>query len=410
MLSRSYRTDDAEALKRIFLEIGWAHSGRQVDRLLLELSAAGESRVVELNGAPEAMCSVLPGHLQHGKDPGLPVACVSAVATSRVGRWRGLGSRLTAEAIACAASDGAVASLLSCFEQGFYDRLGFGTLPPELRYRLDPLSLDLDSRARSPRRYSVQDAARLHANRLARRRGHGSVNVLPVSFMRSELCWSAKAFVLGYEDREGRITHHACLIPESMHRYSVAWLAWSEKEQFLELLALLRGLGDQVQLLELRQPPGLQLQDLIALPLRQEHRQVDGVQLGTTAIAHHQARLNDIPAALARTALPGAELTFELRVHDPIEAFLEPEAPWLGVAGDYRVTLGSQCHAELLRSESHTGLPVLTASVNAFTRLWLGVCPASDLALTDGLDADASLLAALDAAIRVPQPGFDFEF
>ena len=50
------------------------------------------------------------------------------------------------------------------------------------------------------------------------------------------------------------------------------------------------------------------------------------------------------------------------------------------------------------------------ASVNAFTRLWLGVCPATGLSVTDGLEAPRELLEELDVVLRLldPQPDWDF--
>ena len=42
-------------------------------------------------------------------------------------------------------------------------------------------------------------------------------------------------------------------------------LAWQTPEQFTELLALIRSLGDQVKMVTLREPPGIQWQDLIDL-------------------------------------------------------------------------------------------------------------------------------------------------
>jgi hypothetical protein len=51
----------------------------------------------------------------------------------------------------------------------------------------------------------------------------------------------------------------------------------------------------------------------------------------------------------------------------------------------------------------------MKATVNAFTRLWLGVCPASSLAVTDDLQAPAVLLDELDRMLRLPQPHVGWE-
>ena len=55
-------------------------------------------------------------------------------------------------------------------------------------------------------------------------------------------------------------------------------------------------------------------------------------------------------------------------------------------------------------------MPTLTASVGAFTRLWLGVRPATGLAVTDDLDGLPELLSALDEILRLPVPNIGWEF
>lgn len=52
----------------------------------------------------------------------------------------------------------------------------------------------------------------------------------------------------------------------------------------------------------------------------------------------------------------------------------------------------------------------MTASINAFSRMWFGVHPASGLALTDQLEAPANLLARLEESclIQSPHPGMFF--
>ena len=46
-------------------------------------------------------------------------------------------------------------------------------------------------------------------------------------------------------------------------------MAYQTGEQFLELMALLRSLGDQVRLVRMNEPPGIQLQDLMIQPFKQ---------------------------------------------------------------------------------------------------------------------------------------------
>ena len=66
------------------------------------------------------------------------------------------------------------------------------------------------------------------------------------------------------------------------------------------------------------------------------------------------------------------------------------------------ISLGPESNAKLGTSPE---LPTLKASLGAFTRLWLGVRPATGLAVTDDLDGSPALLSALDQTLRLPNPG-----
>ena len=90
-----------------------------------------------------------------------------------------------------------------------------------------------------------------------------------------------------------------------------------------------------------------------------------------------------------------------------MEEHLPSDAPWRGVAGEYVVTLGKSSECE---TGSDASLPTLRTSVGAFTRLWLGVRPASSLNITDELQGPQELLEQLDETLRLPEPetGCDF--
>ena len=67
------------------------------------------------------------------------------------------------------------------FEQGFYDRLGFGTGGYEHLVALDPSQLRFPrpGRSRVPRRITTDDWEAVHANRRNRFRGHGACSRSP---------------------------------------------------------------------------------------------------------------------------------------------------------------------------------------------------------------------------------------
>ena len=92
---------------------------------------------------------------------------------------------------------------------------------------------------------------------------------------------------------------------------------------------------------------------------------------------------------------------------DPIEQFLREEAHWRGCAGNYIVSLGDECSA---KPGEDAKLLTLEASINAFTRMWLGVRSPSGLSYTDSLAAPPKLLAQLDSALQMPLPKPDWDF
>ena len=400
-------TKDRDAVLRIWWETGWLKEGKEeaVDDLL----GAGQTFVADIGDSPECAVAIVPGSLRY-MDEELPFAGVAAVATSYVARKQGLARRLTAHSLAQAAADGALVAGLGAFDLGFYDALGFGTGVYEHIARFDPATLKVSVRPRVPRRLSLDDTPAIHASRLARRRRHGSLNFPPLALSRGEMIEHG-GFGLGYADGpDGALTHHLWCVPANreMGPYRILWLAYQTPAQFLELMALVRSWGDQVLLVQMREPPDIQIQDLLEHPFH-TRRATRGSDMENfmAANAYWQMRICDLPGCLARTHLPWGQARFNLRLSDPIESYLGEGAGWRGVGGDYVVTLGPSSAAERGINPS---LPTLSATVNAFTRLWLGVRPASALTATDALSGPEELLRNLDAVLRLPTPHPDWDF
>jgi len=157
-----------------------------------------------------------------------------------------------------------------------------------------------------------------------------------------------------------------------------------------------------------REPQGIQLQDLLKKPFKM--RQVSEkskYESRMRASAYWQVRICDLNGCLECTHLARERVRFNLILTDPIEGFLEKDAPWRGVAGNYLVTLGPSSEA---KPGTDTTLPTLNASVGAFTRMWLGVRPATGLSWTDELSAPEELLEALDRLLCLPDPKPDWDF
>jgi hypothetical protein len=400
---------DKEVVLRIWREVGWLEEGKdKLAEVLARFISCGRALVAEIDGAAECLVNTAPGEMRY-LDQDLSFAAVLGVTTSRVARKQGLASRLAALAVAQDAADGAHLAGLGVFEQGFYNQLGFGSGGYEHWFAFDPARIRVDVKARVPRRIAVDDWAAVHASRLARLRGHGSLNVFPAVITEGDMIWVDNGFGLGYYDGpNGELTHLIwCQAKGQSGPYTVRGMTFQTGGQFLELMALLRSLGDQVRLVWLQEPPGVQLQDLIEQPFKQ--RQISRrseYESTVRASAYWQVRICDLAGCLERTHLPGDGVRFNLALTDPIERFLNDDAPWHGLTGDYVITLGPSSGVE---PGTDADLPTLTASVGAFTRMWLGVRPATGLAMTDDLAGPPELLRALDLTLRLPDPKLDWD-
>lgn len=402
---------DREAVQRIWREVGWSEIDNKRQAMALDLLATcGRALVAEVNGEAECVVLAAPGSMRY-LDEDIPFSAITAVATSRVARKQGLAKRLTSLAVVRAAAEGAPIAGLGVFDQGYYNQLGFGSGGYEHWIAFDPAQLEIKVKARIPRRISRDDWAMVHASRLARLRGHGSCNLHPPQITQAEMLWNEKGFGLGYCDGPtGELTHHLwCSVKDMEYGpYTIEWMSFQTRDQFLELMALIRSWGDQVRLVRMREPQGTQLQDMVEQPLRQRHvSEKSEFESRIEAIAYWQMRMCDLPGCLERTHLPSDEVRFNLTLSDPIKRLLNDDTPWHGIAGHYVVTLGPSSGAEPGREAS---LPTLKASVGAFTRMWLGVRPATGLAVTDRISGPQELLEKFDCALRLPDPKPDWEY
>lgn len=399
---------DREAGYRLWREIGWLEDGQ--DKVMDVFLQCGDAWVHEINGEAEFLVVTSPGELRYQQED-VPFSGVMAVTTSRIARKQGIAQRFTAQAIAEAASKGALVSGLGIFEQGFYNLLGFGNGVYEHLVYFDPGDLKIDIKCRVPSRISDKDALAAHNSRLKRLRHHGSVSFLSHRTTEADMMWSKKGFGLGYYDPESReITHQLWAYNKGGENgpYIVNWLSYRNYEQLLELLALLKSLSDQVRLIGIFNPAEIQLQDFLTHPVR--YRIMTSKSKYENIIRTFvwwQMRICDLAGCLARTSFPGKELKFNLHLYDPIEHYLEEDSSWRGIGGKYIITLGSISSAEKGWEE---GLPVLETTVGAFTRLWLGVLPASGLAACEYFKASPELLSELNEIFRLPVPRPDWEF
>ena len=202
---------DSRAALEVFKEVGWMErSGdRQTDAAMLAYLKTARSWVAALGGRTESLACTAPGEFRYLEES-LRLCAVTAVVTSTVVRKLNCATRATAEAIADAAEEGAAIAELGVFEQGFYERLGFGAGSYEHWLDFDPATLKVGSPSRPAHRLRKKDWKVVYASLLNRMRGHGSCNVFHPELIRFEMAYDTKGFGLGYFNR-GELTHHLWL-------------------------------------------------------------------------------------------------------------------------------------------------------------------------------------------------------
>jgi len=224
------------------------------------------------------------------------------------------------------------------------------------------------------------------------------------------LAWTENPFGLGYRNGNGELTHFFWgKAKKESGPFVISAIAYQNRRQLLELLALLIDIGDQAVSVRLTEPFHIQLQDFLKTPNRRTQTTV-GSQLGTrnVASAFWQLRINDIQKCLAKSHLPGrTKLSFNLSLTDPITKYLDINQLWQGAGGDFTVHLGEDCEA----IKGHkAGLPILEAGVPGFSRLWLGSASANALALNGEIKAADDLLNQLEQTLSLPLPKLGWEF
>lgn len=404
---------DDQAVARIRMEVGWQRPGEKDQRLEARrrFEEASPGFVAEVHEEPECYVSTMSGTYQY-RNRALPFAGVTGVITSRVARKQGLASRTTARALAYQANEGAVIAGLGIFDQGFYNKLGFGTTAYDIYATIDPASLNVPYCRRRPVRLSAANLGEMHQARLRRRLRHGSVSLDHEASTLMGVAASETGFGLGFRDEEtDELTHCLWVSTDNPGAgpYRVLWTSFTTVGQFVELLGLLRNFGDQVYTVWIPEPSGIQLQDFLDRPFRRREQGRRGEhETSMAASAGFQYRIMDVPAAMAaaHAALRsrGTDLpSFTMRVTDPVAHYLPEEAAWNGCAGVYRV--GPDGAEAVTRERTDVDLEIGVADL---TRAWLGVLPISTLKDTSHVRVAGDLAEALDDAFAGPAPHTDW--
>ncbi len=401
---------DVHAVRRIWHECGWIEDLDTEGVHVSEFFEAAEDALVATID-DEAECAVHSTNVTLTyQEESLSLGAVTGVTTSRIARKLGFARELTALMLARQVAAGHEISALGMFEQGFYDKVGFGTGCYEQLIKFDPSTLLVDKQFRAPKRLTAKDSEAIYYAMTHRKAGHGGVNVLSKGLLKADLKMTENGFGLGYYDGPGgTLSHFIWGSSKGEHGpFEITFRAYQNSDQLMELLALIKSLGDQINLIETLEFGDIQLQDLLSQPFRNRRNTENSRYANRSAsMAYWQARILDLHACLAKTHLDTPPVKFNLSLTDPVTTSLPSDSNWQGIGGDYVVSLGESCVAEPGQDKS---LPTLSASVNAFTRAWLGVRPASQLAVTADLSADSELLTKLDRSFRLPRPHLGWDF
>jgi len=403
---------DFQSALNIWQEIGWLESSKPEDNKGIKyMFEASDFLVGEVDSRLEATTGFIPASLNYqGRE--LSLHALTGVVVSPLARKQGLAGRLVARSLQQGALRGDALSALLMFEQGYYNHLGYGTGSYEHIFTFDPAQLKVNREPAIPERITAENWEAIHQSWLKRRKLHGFATPNPPEVIRDMVSWKKeKSFGLGYRNAQNEITHMMWLVREkgSHGPLEVAFLTCRNHDQFLELLALLKNLADQVFAVTLLEPADIQLRDLIKLPHKQsEITRGSDYNYRSRVEAYWQVRVLNLKKCLKAVSLPGPEINFNLELSDPVEKYLKPSDEWQGLAGKYSVTLGPDSS---IAEGFKEGLPLMEASINAFSRLWLGVVRPTSLSRTDELKAPEELLQSLDRLLAIlPRPQLDWEF
>ncbi len=394
----------------IWKDAGWLEKGQE--KVVEHLFNSGDALVGENNGEAVALAVSHTGtfnHISHSEK--LPFCAVTAITVAFHGRKKGFAGTLTAELLARGADRGEVVAGLGMFEQGFYDKVGFGNYPYMRVVYFRPSEILISgSPLKLPRRLSNSDWEIIHKNRCERLRCHGSVN-LPPLFTRTEMELNKKSFTMGFFSEEGSLTHHYVVssVKGEHGPMRIAWAVFNTPEQFKDILLSIKSFGDQIDLVSIHEPSGIQIQSLLAKPMSSNRQSSDssGSKVGIRTASWTQCRILDLVKCTNGMTVPGKPCSFNLILTDPVENYLDSSFNWRGCAGEYTVRFSDSSTAERGCTE---GLPVMKCSVNTFTRLWNGTSSASMLPYTDEIEAPTDLLRELDDTLRLPEPSYDWDF
>jgi len=187
----------------------------------------------------------------------------------------------------------------------------------------------------------------------------------------------------------------------------VDWMAYRNYEQFRDLLGLLKSFEDQIFAITMPEPPLIQFQDFIDKPFRNYMKTAKSkFKFYNNVRANHQFRILNIFKCIEKTSVKN-NVTFNLELNDPIKDFFDDDAEWKGISGEYVIELGENSR---IKKGIDNSLPKIKTNVNNFTRMWMGVLPASVLQIYENFEGDEKLIKKLDDIFNFHKPCIDWGF
>ncbi len=407
LVAFSYERDMEDVL-RVWTETGW-FDGEDRERKYIESffqANDGRSVVARLNGHAESVVHRALGTM-HFDQTQVSLGGVTAVTTSRIARRLRFASRLTARTVAHLGDEGVAVALLGMFEQGFYDRFGFGVGPYENRVFVYPGDLDVPVRYRTPERLDFDEQIdEIHEAMVNRMPRHGGIVVGGERFTKAGSQLEDEISTYGYRT-DGVLTHFLSVLTKGENGPDrVIRMAYETKQQCFELLRLIQEWGDQVDCIRFVEPVWMQVQDFMKQPGREYRRTKDTPNaMKIDADAWWQLRIVDLDMCIKAMRVPSTDLSVIVELEDPIEPHLIQsgyEGDWKPLSGTWRLSFGSAQGAE--RVEAMPDVDLRT-SVNALSRWWLGVVSANTLHAMGQFQSEPDVVEALDAlTAHLPTP------
>ncbi|MCD4760546.1 GNAT family N-acetyltransferase [bacterium] len=399
---------EMKAIYRIWKECGWISDDANEKKSLDAFLEGSNNQIIELNGDPECLICTSPGKMYYG-DTTLNITAVTAVTVSHILRKQGAASTLLVSMLGEEAQHGADVAGLGMFEQGYYNRLGFTTMGYEHWFTFDPGKLSIYKKGGIPERLTKKNWKAVHKNLSERIKGHGTVTLDPPELIKAEMLFGKNAFGLGYK-QNGKLTHHVWFSTDDAETgpYYVRWMAYSNWDQFLECMGIIKSLEEQVRSISMREPTHIQLQDFIEKPFQlQTITRKSKFESRMRAIAYQQLRILNLENSIAAVCYEGTPFSFNLTLSDPLKAQLPANSTYKGCSGEYTVNIGKESSI----SQGVTkGLSAVSGSISGFTRLWIGTVPASTIGLSEDLKIDPQLYDQLQKAFFKPYAGSDWDY